>query len=254
MMKQKEMKQRPLPVTFLVDKKNDTLTQKEHAILEQTKEINESEKTHSNEEESEISKLLQEHLENEMFSTIMHIVHTPHILLKIFLSFFLLIAVGLFAYTTVNLVLSYLNFGVTTLTRNIYETPATFPKITVCNINQFTTKSSFDYLEQVYASLNGSLNFKDESISRFQREQNANMVRNIFNGLAINFTDTDKKRLAHDFEDVLINCQFNYQKCGVEDFLWSYDLNYGNCYSFNSGFNATGSAVSLKQSSIAGNG
>ena len=248
------MKQNQQPPAKSLVKNKIQIPNKESANLQLANETNENEKTHSSEQESQLSKLLKEHLTNEMFSTILHIIHTPHILLKIFLSLFMLIAVGLFAYTTVNLALSYLDFGVTTLTRDIYETPSTFPKITVCNVNQFTSKASFDYLRELFGSENGTLNFFNENLSRFQRDQNANMLRNILNGLAINFTDTDKKSLAHDFKDILLECQFNYQGCSVDDFLWSFDLNYGNCYSFNTGFNATGGVIPLKQSSIAGNG
>ncbi len=208
--------------------------------------------------EKNFATLLREHLTNEMFATILHAYHTPHIVLKIFIVIFLLIAVGLFSYTTVNLILSFLDYEVTTLSREFYETPVTFPKVSICNINTFTTKHSFDLLQQLNVAQNNTLNIYDENLvkylSRFQKITMANTEKNILNGLALNFTDSEKKKLTHDISDVLINCQFNYEPCSVADFLWEYDLNYGSCYSFNSGFNATGGTIALKQSNIAGNG
>ena len=45
---------------------------------------------------------------------------------------------------------------------------------------------------------------------------------------------------------------FNYEQCKAEDFSWEFDSNYGNCYSFNSGFNSKGHSVNIKESNIAG--
>ena len=51
-----------------------------------------------------------------------------------------------------------------------------------------------------------------------------------------------------------LSCMFNYEQCKAEDFSWEFDSNYGNCYSFNSGFNSTGHSVNIKKPNIAGDG
>jgi hypothetical protein len=71
----------------------------------------------------------------------------------------------------------------------------------------------------------------------------------IFNS---NFDDKSKRLLAHNFTDILSACQFNYEKCDASDFEWSFDPYYGNCYSFNTGFNSSGHRVKLKESSVSG--
>ena len=38
----------------------------------------------------------------------------------------------------------------------------------------------------------------------------------------------------------------------TKDFVWSFDENYGNCYTFNAGFDVNGSRVDLKKSMIGG--
>jgi hypothetical protein len=42
------------------------------------------------------------------------------------------------------------------------------------------------------------------------------------------------------------------QLCSPSDFVWSFDKNFGNCYTFNSGYNSSGAKVELKKSFIAG--
>ena len=67
-----------------------------------------------------------------------------------------------------------------------------------------------------------------------------------------NLPDESKKKLVHSLDDILITCNFNYEQCTSADFVWKFDPVFGNCYSFNSGFNSTGGSVELKKSVIPG--
>ncbi len=50
-----------------------------------------------------------------------------------------------------------------------------------------------------------------------------------------------------------ISCLFGYLKCDANDFQWKWDSIYGNCFSFNSGFNFSRQSVALERTFIAGN-
>ena len=54
-------------------------------------------------------------------------------------------------------------------------------------------------------------------------------------GFVAALNDTEKKLVSHQFVDTLISCQFNYGDCSSNDFVWSFDSFYGNCYTFNKG-------------------
>jgi hypothetical protein len=45
---------------------------------------------------------------------------------------------------------------------------------------------------------------------------------------------------------MLIKCHFTEIRCSANDFYWYYDFNYGNCYTFNSGYNASGHRVPIR--------
>ena len=49
-----------------------------------------------------------------------------------------------------------------------------------------------------------------------------------------NYNDSDKKKLSHGIEDILLTCKFNYASCDAIDFSWTWDDYHGNCYMFNS--------------------
>ena len=51
---------------------------------------------------------------------------------------------------------------------------------------------------------------------------------------------------------MLLFCSFSYENCSANDFYWEWDNFYGNCFSFNSGFNSTGQSVPLKETNLAG--
>ena len=81
--------------------------------------------------------LLKEHMTNEMNAAIFITIETPHLILKIFLIVFIIVAYGLAAYTTIQLILTYLQYEVSTMSRTVYETPTE----SFCNLNPFTTLS-----------------------------------------------------------------------------------------------------------------
>ncbi len=201
--------------------------------------------------ENGVCALLKEHLTNEMFSSIILVFNTPRILLKLFLVIFNILAVGLASYTTIELILSYLEFGVTSTTRGVYETPAVFPKVTICNVNPFTSKYAYEFFRNIS---NNTFDSFPENQSSFEALTQAFISQVKAFSLATNLTDLAKKSLGKDIKDSLLRCGFNVNECTSEDFSWFYDLVYGNCFSFNSGFNSSGQRKdSFAASYLAGN-
>jgi hypothetical protein len=64
------------------------------------------------------------------------------------------------------------------------------------------------------------------------------------------FSDSERKKLVHSFDEIFLGCFFNGQPCSPSDFNWQWNPFYGNCYVFNSGLNASGDAVSYKKSTL----
>jgi len=176
-------------------------------------------------EESNISfkHILQETLYNSLSQAIIKIFFSPHFILKLFLSLFVIVTSGLASYLAIESTMNYFTYGVTTTSRTVYEAPTLFPKVTFCNANKFTTKYSRKFFQNhpKYVSF--------EYVP-----------------------DGERKDISHDLNDVLVHCSFNREECNASDFTWSYDERYGNCYTFNSNFASDGSQVDLKKTSISG--
>ena len=92
-----------------------------------------------------------------------------------------------------------------------------------------------------------------ENTSTLQKQIQVFMIQTKAFKIINNFTDLDKKSLGQDLKDSLLGCAFNLDKCSSNDFSWYYDAFFGNCYSFNSGFNSTGQRRDDSVSYLAGN-
>jgi hypothetical protein len=191
-----------------------------------------------------LMELLKDNLTCEMYHALLDIIDSKHFIIKIHLSIFLLISYGLASYMTIELIMNYFNYGVTTSIRTIYETPALFPMVTFCNLNQFTTKFAYEFLNSSDPDLLSSF----ENMSFYNRSQTFWKLIFKLNDVMENKTSDFKRTMGHDLKDILIGCRFNYQVCTAEDFVWSWNSFYGNCFSFNSGSNSK----PLKYSDIAG--
>ena len=149
--------------------------------------------------------------------------------IKVFWFICLLVACSLAGFFVIQSLIRFVTFEVNTSSRTIFETASLFPKITYCNKNPLNTEYAFKSLESVNFNYNDML-FK----------------------MNYYLNDTEKLKLHHPFEKIMLECSYNNEKCTASDFLREFDTNLGNCYVFNSGFNSTGYPIPLKYSIRAG--
>jgi hypothetical protein len=179
-------------------------------------------------------------LYNSLAQAFIRVFLTSHLTVKTFLIFVIISTSSLASYFIIESILSYLNYEVVTTSRIIYETPALFPKITICNRNRFQTRFALDFLKQVNREIRKDVDFfVREEISTIKYKEKKKLmddINEIASGKIRNgFNDTQKKRLGHDIRDILISCKFDGIECNADDFTWNFDPYYGNCFEFNSG-------------------
>ena len=161
-----------------------------------------------------LKKIFKEILYNSLAQACIKILLTPFLVTKLFLLIAVLVTSCLACYFVIESFLAYYSYEVYASSRTIFEIPTLFPKVTFCNVNQFTTEYAYNLT-----------------------------LKNITNG--IDLTDEEKKKLSHDLNDILFECWFNYKPCNSTDFQKTFHRIYGNCYVFNSG-------SILKQTAISG--
>jgi hypothetical protein len=203
-----------------------------------------------------LKSLIKETLYNSTAQAIINLIDTPIFTLKIFLFLCVILSSCLCSYLIFQLIVSYLSFGVTTTLRTSYETPALFPKITICNTNPFTTRYAAEFLRQLNREFYPDFDvFNSEQMSQLTYKEKYGLIGKFklmavykMNGL----NETEKRKLAHPLEEILFSCSFNFLHCEANDFTWVFDPWYGNCWIYNSGFNRTGQKVPFISSSLPG--
>ena len=171
--------------------------------------------------------LLKEILYNSTCQAILKIYESPSLIIKVFWLSCLLGACSLCSYFVIEALTEFFHYQVNLSSRTYFETSSLFPKVTLCNKNLFTTKYAYELA-------------------------NGRPYTDFINYINFNLNDSEREKLAHKFEHVLLDCSFNSEKCSAADFLREYDVSLGNCFTYNSGFNASGHRVSLKYSTRAG--
>lgn len=145
----------------------------------------------------------------------------------------LAISVGLLIYMSGYHISKYLLFEVITKEFRHSEKNLVFPSVTICNLNGFTSNYSEDkikfYLKKITNRTNVNLTMTD-----------IGYLKSIFKINARIFSDFEKKQLGFTLEEMIISCSFSGEKCNMSEFSWLYSMNYGNCFQFNSGFDAFG--------------
>jgi hypothetical protein len=149
----------------------------------------------------------------------------------------------------------YLKYEYTTHLENINEIPSPFPAITVCNINPLITKEAEYLVESIFKStygINLRQNVTESSHEFIEKLEHANDKARL-HAFIPEYGDERRRLLGYSLDETLIECYFNNHACNPSDFTWMYSLDFGNCYQFNTGFNAvTGEKEPIEESYMPG--
>ena len=156
-----------------------------------------------------ITNHIRSNTRNEMIRTYLNVFKSESKRLKMFSLIFLIFAQSIACYMIVISIISYFKFEVITTSRSLYETPAPFPKITICNYNQFQTREAVEFLEKINKELAPNIILFDsnhhQSQNNMSYKEKRDLIDKIFNiGLARMNTDLDdeqKKKMSHNLND-----------------------------------------------------
>lgn len=169
--------------------------------------------------------------------------------LKIMWTLFILLSTGLCSYLIIKNVTSYFTFDVVTKIRELNEFPSTFPTISICNANYFTTDYAVEFLKEVGVEQNLPDIFNDTVVEELTANGSLTSTGSLYylNGIASTYklNETAKKALGYDLNEFVLSCQFVYTNCNLSHFVWFVHQIYGNCFKFNSGFDAEGNSIPL---------
>ena len=196
------------------------------------------------ESETTVKTKIKELAESTVIHGIPKILKSKNIIIKILWIIFFLAAIASCSYMIASNITDFYNYDVISKTEIITETRMLFPTVTICNIESLVSEYAQDLEKKYAAAYDISLD------SNSTEDLNANMydISYIVKIIAYkNFTDQEKQRLGHNLSEILSSCQFGEKNCSASNFSWYFDLNFGNCYQFNSGYDHLGNQVKLSE-------
>jgi hypothetical protein len=184
-----------------------------------------------------------------------NIFRTKYLSIKILWVFSLMTSIGFCIFLLIRGINAYLEYGVVTNIEMIDERPVEFPTITVCDLDKFQTYQAAELIREIYYTVY-NIGLGDDSEYFIDLLSTYPYVYKLATAKAANpsFGNSSRKKLAYDLKNTLFRCSYNndVKLCNPDQFEWSYDYTYGNCYKFNSGYNSSGNEVPIKAASKPG--
>ena len=171
---------------------------------------------------------------------------------------FFLGATGFCSYLVFQSICNYLQFDVVTKIQLFKESPVDFPVVSFCNNNMFAKNFSYEIINGIIKNVyNQTFDEYHESAKNklfyYADLQNTyTKSSSLFAMFNPQYTDDDKKAISFTINEMLIGCTYNQQPCSSSNFSWYFDVEGGNCFKFNSGYDSNGKKTEIKKAELAG--
>lgn len=151
-------------------------------------------------------------------------------------------------YLIITSIITFFNYSTVSSIKKINEAPTDFPAVDICNQNPFDG-SKLEValnLKEYLNEYNASKSIKDGKI----------LADETLNELLIiiyrNQSYFDLNEIGYSLNTILKNCRFQGKTCNHSDFIRYQNFYYGNCYSFNSGYDSNGNKTGIKKTTKPG--
>lgn len=179
--------------------------------------------------------------------------------LKFIWIFCIFLSIGSCCYFTINSIINFTKFEVTTLVRRNTKFPLELPAISICHNEMLLSRKGHDFKVDFLKSANignilNSTFFSQIYQSVYQESINIDIF-DYFSKIysfSYNTSDQDKKSIGFKLESYMISCFLSTNDCSKDDFIWYYDQFFGNCYILNSGSYKNGSKNEFYKQTIIG--
>lgn len=187
----------------------------------------------SKEKKMELLQLTLDTLSSSTIHAIPRITQNRFFIIKVMWMICFLISSGVCSWFITKSIMDYLKYEVVSNIEINYQERLIFPIVSICDLNMFATS---------YANEVNFLLFRSH-----MPPINLSITAKILSNILLQSIGFDKTKLGNSLDNMIITCKFNGIDCNLgNDFEPYFDVNYGNCFRFNSGKNMTGHNVPFK--------
>lgn len=186
--------------------------------------------------------LIREWAEVTSFHGIPNIARSKFIVSKIIWLFVFAIALAFSIFSIITQFVDYYSRSVLTTIEMTEDSMITFPAVTLCNLNPFSTFEAIEFVKKSplnlsqAANLDGA-NYLDASVGLSYAKRAELQGSNVSESL--------RKSMGLDLDSFMLLCIYNGRACNLsKDFEWIYNSEFGNCFTFG---NANGNKQVFKE-------
>jgi hypothetical protein len=150
-------------------------------------------------------------------------------------------------YGIINILIAFFHYHTLINMEFQTELPTDFPAVTFCNLNPIDKRKSNHYIEQVLNKNNIS-HVTNLSLIDIDPE----IIFKLIKSSIISHSSLNQFDFGFTLDYILLKCQFNGFICNESDFIKTINYDFGNCFTFNSGFDSFGNKMPIKTISEAG--
>jgi hypothetical protein len=155
-----------------------------------------------------------------------NLIQSKNIFLRILWIITIAVFSGLCNYMIIVEFIAFFNYPFNTHLKRVFQIPAEFPSLSICNKNMFMSVESLEFAKSILKKHNLTLESYFFESNNFDLKS-ASMINN--------HSDEFRKNLGLPLNQFILSCRYDDQNCFLEnDFAWFYHKKYGNCYKFGS--------------------
>jgi hypothetical protein len=165
------------------------------------------------------------------------IVKRENLCVKIFWLICFLASTAVCVYMIYIGVFAYLQFDTVTKAQQIYAISTDFPAVSICSLNAFMTPNATQFVKKIL-EINQVIDPNDPDKTFNSLFADSLLTFKYLIGTYSynpNISDDVRRSFGYDINDMLLSCLYNLRPCSTNDFVWYYDVLYGNCFRFNGG-------------------
>lgn len=159
-----------------------------------------------------------------------HIIKPKNVLIKIFWIICLLISCTACSSMITLAIMNYFKYETVTKAETVFEVPTPFPAVSVCNMNPYSTRKAFDFVQNILTMNNlnnlSTLFSYGTILSEFMGFRYAVGV----NLRSSSVSDEFRKQMGFQLNDMFLSCTYNQKACDYSNFFWFFDTLYGYLY------------------------
>lgn len=158
------------------------------------------------------------------------------------------VCIGYCIYLSTHTISNFINHEVYVNMKVVHDASVEFPAVTLCFLKSFNKTRVEDFITTIFP------NITLDDLTNISNENDTELILKLYSVRTKihNSNDSLKRSLGFELKNIMFYCTFSAKQCNSNDFKWFYHYWFGNCYTFNSGFDSNENKIEVLKTTTPG--